>query len=202
MPNTLYTGDLPDSFDTGDTVAIDTEAMGLRFGRDRLCLVQISTGDGCASFVQIRREQSKAPNLQKILENRSILKIFHFARFDVALLYQTFGVLASPVYCTKIASKIARTYTNQHGLSALVAELLNLEISKEKQSSDWGSGELSEAQLQYAANDVLYLHRIRSLLDRMLEREGRADLAASCFEFLPTRARLDIGGWPEDIFAH
>ena len=202
MANTLYTEDLPDSFEASDAIAIDTEAMGLRFNRDRLCLVQVSTGDGNASLVRIRRDQSSAPNLERILEDPSILKIFHFARFDVALLYNTFRAVASPVYCTKIASKIARTYTNQHGLSALVAELLNLEISKEKQSSDWGSGEFSEAQIQYAANDVLFLHRLRAILDQMLEREGRADLAASCFEFLPARAMLDLGGWPEDIFAH
>ena len=202
MANTLYTGDLPNSFDSGDAIAIDTEAMGLRFSRDRLCLVQVSAGDGNASLVRVEREQSKAPNLARILKDPSVLKIFHFARFDVALLYNTFGVLASPVYCTKIASKIARTYTNQHGLNILIAELLNLEISKEKQSSDWGTTKLSEAQIQYAANDVLHLHRLRDELDRILEREGRAELAASCFEFLPARAKLDLGGWPEDIFAH
>ncbi len=202
MANSLYDGDLPDSFDAGGSVAIDTEATGLRFVRDRLCLVQVSAGDGHASLVRIEREQSEAPNIAKILEDPSILKIFHFARFDVALLYKTFGVLASPVYCTKIASKIARTYSNQHGLNILTTELLNLELSKEKQSSDWGSGDLSDAQIQYAANDVLHLHGLRAELDRILEREGRAELAAACFEFIPARAKLDLGGWPEDVFAH
>jgi len=203
LTNILHRGDLPDKLDLGSTVAIDCETMGLNFHRDRLCLVQLSCGDGIAHIVQIAAGQNSAPNLCKLLSNSKILKIFHFGRFDIAALLKTFGILTSPVYCTKIASKLVRTYTDRHGLKNLLQELLDIDISKHQQSSDWGSETLTDAQLEYAASDVLYLHRLKDELDLRLNREGRLDLAKSCFDFLPTRARLDLSGWPEtDIFAH
>ena len=203
LTNILHRGDLPDKLDLGPTVAIDCEAMGLNFHRDRLCLVQLSCGDGIAHIVQIAAGQNSAPNLCKLLSNSKILKIFHFGRFDIAALLKTFGVLTGPVYCTKIASKLIRTYTDRHGLKNLLQELLDTDISKQQQSSDWGSETLTDAQLEYAASDVLYLHSLKNELDLRLKREGRLDLAKSCFDFLPTRAMLDLAGWPEtDIFAH
>jgi len=199
----LHQRDLPDGLDLGSVVAIDTEAMGLIPHRDRLCLVQLSGGDGDAHLVQIARGQTEAPNLAALLTDPARLKLFHYGRFDIALLYHALGALAAPVYCTKIASKLIRTYTDRHGLKYLLQELLDVDISKQQQSSDWGAPSLSEAQLAYAASDVLYLHRLRDALNTRLEREGRMDLAMACFDFLPTRARLDIAGWPEtDIFAH
>jgi len=199
----LHAGDLPDGADLGAVVAIDTETLGLNPHRDRLCLVQLSSGDGDADLVRIAPGQTQAPNLTRLLADPKVLKLFHFGRFDIAILAKTFGVTAEPVYCTKIASKLARTYTDRHGLKDIVRELLGVEISKQQQSSDWGAATLSDAQLAYAASDVLYLHALREKLDAMLAREGRADLAARCFEFLPTRARLDLAGWPEtDIFSH
>ncbi len=203
MANYLYHGDLPDDLDLGPVVAIDCETMGLNPHRDRLCVVQMSGGDGNAHLVQIEKGQTTAPNLCAMLENPDVLKLFHFGRFDIAAMYNTFGALAAPVYCTKIASKLVRTYTDRHGLKNLLQELLGIDISKQQQSSDWGAPELSEAQLDYAASDVLHLHQLRDALDRMLAREGRVSLAQSCFDFLPTRAKLDLAGWPEiDIFAH
>ena len=203
MTNILHKGDLPDTLDLGSIVAIDCETMGLNFYRDRLCLVQLSGGDGIAHMVQIAAGQDSAPNLCKLLANEKILKVFHFGRFDIAALLKTFGVLTSPVYCTKIASKLIRTYTDRHGLKNLLQELLHTDISKQQQSSDWGSETLTDAQLEYAASDVLYLHSLKNELDLRLKREGRLDLAKSCFDFLPTRAMLDLAGWPEtDIFAH
>jgi len=203
MTVTLYRGDLPDGLSFGSSVAIDTETMGLRPGRDRLCLVQLSAGDGSAHLVQIAQGQTDAPNLKALLADPAVLKLFHFARFDLAALYNGLGVMTTPVYCTKIASKLVRTYTDRHGLKELCRELLGVDMSKQQQSSDWGAEDLSEAQRLYAASDVLYLHELKAKLDVMLAREGRADLARSCFEFLPTRARLDLAGWSEeDIFAH
>ena len=203
LNNILHKGDLPDTLDLGSIVAIDCETMGLNFYRDRLCLVQLSGGDGIAHMVQIAAGQDSAPNLCKLLANEKILKVFHFGRFDIAALLKTFGVLTSPVYCTKIASKLIRTYTDRHGLKNLLQELLHTDISKQQQSSDWGSETLTDAQLEYAASDVLYLHSLKNELDVRLKREGRLDLAKSCFDFLPTRAMLDLAGWPEtDIFAH
>ena len=203
LTNILHKGDLPDTLDLGSIVAIDCETMGLNFHRDRLCLVQLSGGDGIAHMVQIAAGQDSAPNLCKLLANEKILKVFHFGRFDIAALLKTFGVLTSPVYCTKIASKLIRTYTDRHGLKNLLQELLHTDISKQQQSSDWGSETLTDAQLEYAASDVLYLHSLKNELDLRLKREGRLDLAKSCFDFLPTRAMLDLAGWPEtDIFAH
>jgi ribonuclease D len=203
MANHLYQGDLPDGLDLGPVVAIDCETMGLNPQRDRLCLVQLSGGDGEAHLVQVAQGQTHAPNLERLLTDRDVLKLFHFGRFDIAALHHAFGALAAPVYCTKIASKLVRTYTDRHGLKYLLQELLNVDISKQQQSSDWGAATLSEAQQAYAASDVLYLHRLRDALDAMLEREGRSDLARACFDFLPVRARLDLAGWPEtDIFAH
>ena len=199
----LHRGDLPDLLRYTNSVAIDTETMGLNPHRDRLCVVQMSNGDGSADVVQVPQGQSNAPNLKALLVDPNVLKIFHFARFDVAVLYKTFGVMPQPVYCTKIASRLARTYTDRHGLKDLVREVLNVDLSKQQQSSDWGSSTLSEAQLAYAASDVLHLHGLRERLDVMLAREGRTELAKACFEFLPTRARLDLDGWEaEDIFAH
>jgi ribonuclease D len=199
----LHRGDLPDLSRYTGSVAIDTETLGLNPHRDRLCLVQLSNGDGSADVVQIPRDHKDAPNLKALLANPQVTKIFHFARFDLAALYHAFGVMPQPVYCTKIASRLTRTYTDRHGLKDLVRELLNIELSKQQQSSDWGSASLSEAQLAYAASDVLHLHALREKLDTMLAREGRTDLARACFEFLPTRAKLDLGGWEaEDIFAH
>ncbi|MFD1704790.1 ribonuclease D [Methylopila henanensis] len=199
----LHRGDLPDGYAAGSAVAIDTETLGLNPQRDRLCLVQLSTGDGDADLVQIAPGQTSAPNLEALLRDRSVAKLFHFARFDVAALYKAFGVMTEPVYCTKIASKLVRTYTDRHGLKDLVRELLGVEISKQQQSSDWGAGELSEAQLTYAASDVLHLHALRAKLDGLLEREGRTAFAQACFAFVPVRAALDLAGWADsDIFAH
>ncbi len=203
MANYLYQNDLPDDLDLGNSVAIDCETMGLNPHRDRLCLVQISSGDGNAHLVQIAKGQASAPNLERLLKDPNVLKLFHFGRFDIAVMYHAFGALAAPVYCTKIASKLVRTYTDRHGLKNLLDELLKVDISKLQQMSDWGASELTEAQLAYAASDVLYLHRMKEKLDERLEREGRTDLAQAAFDFLPTRARLDLAGWPEtDIFAH
>ena len=203
MANYLYQGDLPDDLVLGPVVAIDCETMGLRPYRDRLCVVQLSDGDGNAHIVQIAQGQTSAPNLCKMLENPDMLKLFHFGRFDIAAMYHTFGALAAPVYCTKIASKLVRTYTDRHGLKNLLQELLSQDISKQQQSSDWGADTLTPAQLDYAASDVLYLHKLRDVLNERLTRENRMDLAQSCFDFLPVRAKLDLAGWPdEDIFAH
>ena len=199
----LHRGDLPDLSRYTGAVAIDTETMGLNPHRDRLCVVQLSPGDGSADVVQIPKGHTDAPNLKALLANSAVTKIFHFARFDVAVLYQTFGVMTGPIYCTKIASRLTRTYTDRHGLKDLVREVLNIDLSKQQQSSDWGSDSLSEPQLAYAASDVLHLHALRERLDDMLVREGRTQLAKACFEFLPTRALLDLQGWEEeDIFAH
>ena len=203
MATQLYHGDLPDALDLGDVVAIDCETMGLNPHRDRLCLVQLSSGDGSAHLVRIARGQTEAPNLQRLLADPDVLKLFHFGRFDIAMLRHAFGVTAAPVYCTKIASKLVRTYTDRHGLKFLVQELLGIDISKQQQMSDWGAPELSAAQCDYAASDVLYLHRLRAALDTRLTREGRRDLAQRCFDFLPARAELDLAGWAEtDIFSH
>jgi ribonuclease D len=199
----LHRGDLPDLSRYTGSVAVDTETMGLNPHRDRLCLVQLSNGDGSADVVQIPKDHGEAPHLKALLADPKITKIFHFARFDLAILYATFGVMPQPVYCTKIASKLSRTYTDRHGLKDLVRELLNIDLSKQQQSSDWGAQQLNEAQLAYAASDVLHLHVLRERLDAMLAREGRTALAQACFDFLPTRARLDLDGWDlEDIFAH
>jgi ribonuclease D len=199
----LHRGDLPDLSRYTTSVAIDTETMGLNPHRDRLCVVQLSNGDGSADVVQVPKDRTEAPNLKALLANPKVTKIFHFARFDIAVLYQTLGVMPQPLYCTKIASRLSRTYTDRHGLKDLVRELLNIDLSKQQQSSDWGSEQLSEAQLAYAASDVLHLHALREKLDTMLAREGRAELAQACFDFLPTRVRLDLQGWElEDIFAH
>ena len=203
MANFHHMHDLPDGLDLGPVVAIDTDTMGLNPIRDRLCVVQLSAGDGHAHIVQIATGQTDAPNLCRLLTDPAILKLFHFGRFDIAALHHAFGALAAPVWCTKIASRLVRTYTDRHGLKTLVQDLLGLDISKHQQSSDWGAPVLTAAQLDYAASDVLYLHRLKDVLDAMLAREGRRDLAESCFAFLPTRARLDLEGWPEtDIFAH
>ena len=199
----FHTGDLPnlDKY-TGD-VAIDTEAMGLNPHRDRLCVVQLSPGDGSADVVQIEAGQSEAPNIQTLLADNSKTKIFHFARFDVALLEHSFGTVTTPIFCTKIASRLTRTYTDRHGLKDLTRELLDVDISKQQQSSDWGAEKLSDVQLAYAASDVLYLHEMRDILVKRLARESRTEIANACFEFLPTRTKLDLIGWPEtDIFAH
>jgi ribonuclease D len=199
----LHRGDLPDLSRYTGAAAIDTETMGLSLARDRLCLVQLSPGDGSADVVQIAPHASDAPNLKRLLADPDVLKIFHFARFDLAALCNTFGVMAGPVYCTKIASRLARTYTDRHGLKDLVREVLGHELSKQQQSSDWGAPELSDAQISYAASDVLYLHALKEKLDAMLAREGREKLAAACFRFLPERVRLDLEGFAEeDIFAH
>lgn len=203
MTNHLYQNDLPDGLDLGPIVAIDCETMGLNPHRDRLCLVQMSGGDGHAHLVQIERGQAQAPNLCRMLADPDVLKLFHFGRFDIAALLSAFGTLAAPVYCTKIASKLIRTYTDRHGLKYLLDELVGIDISKQQQMSDWGAESLTGAQLDYAASDVLHLHALKQRLDDRLAREGRADLAQACFDFLPTRARLDLAGWPEiDIFAH
>lgn len=199
----LHRGDLPDLSRYKNSVAIDTETMGLHPHRDRLCVVQLSNGDGSADVVQIPQGATDAPNLKKLLGDPAVVKIFHFARFDLAALYKAFGVMPQPVYCTKIASRLTRTYTDRHGLKDLVRELLGVDLSKQQQSSDWGADTLSDAQLAYAASDVLHLHALRDKLDTMLARENRTDLAAACFNFLPVRARLDLDGWSEeDIFAH
>ena len=203
MANHLYKGDLPDGLDLGPVVAVDCETMGLEPHRDRLCVVQLSGGDGNAHLVQVAKGQTEAPNLCRLLRDENVLKLFHYGRFDIAAMYNAFGALAAPVYCTKIASRMVRTYTDRHGLKTLTQELLSVDISKQQQSSDWGAETLTEAQRDYAASDVLHLHKLREALDAMLEREGRTDLAQSCFDFLPTRALLDLEGWPgTDIFAH
>ena len=203
MANHLYKGDLPDGLDLGPVVAIDCETMGLEPHRDRLCVVQLSGGDGNAHLVQVAKGQTEAPNLCRLLRDESVLKLFHYGRFDIAAMYKAFGALAAPVYCTKIASRMVRTYTDRHGLKTLTQELLSVDISKQQQSSDWGGETLTEAQRDYAASDVLHLHKLREALDGMLAREGRSALAQSCFDFLPTRALLDLEGWPgTDIFAH
>jgi ribonuclease D len=203
MANHLYKRDLPDGLDLGPIVAIDCETMGLIPHRDRLCLVQMSSGDGDAHLVQIEQGQTEAPNLCAMLTDPDVLKLFHFGRFDIAVLLHSFGVVTAPVYCTKIASKLGRTYTDRHGLKNLLQEMLGTDISKHQQSSDWGAPDLTEAQLEYAASDVLYLHALHAKLEQRLAREGRSDMAQACFRFLPTRAQLDLAGWPEtDIFAH
>lgn len=203
MANFLYKNDLPGDLDLGQVVAIDCETMGLHPHRDRLCVVQLSGGDGNAHLVQVGKGQTDAPNLCKILTDPDVLKLFHFGRFDIAAMHNAFGALAAPVYCTKIASRMIRTYTDRHGLRNLLHDLLSVDISKQQQSSDWGADKLSTAQIAYAASDVLYLHRLRDELDQRLTREGRYELAQSCFDFLPTRALLDLEGWPEiDIFSH
>lgn len=203
MANTLYSGDLPDDLDLGPVVAIDCETMGLHPHRDRLCVIQMSGGDGHAHLVQVRKGQTEAPNLCKMLTDPNVLKLFHFGRFDITALQNAFGAVTQPVYCTKIASKLVRTYTDRHGLKNLLHELEGIDISKLQQSSDWGADTLTQAQIDYAASDVLYLHALRDKLNAMLEREGRMEIAQSCFDFLPTRAGLDLAGWPDiDIFAH
>lgn len=203
MTTRLHRGDLPNLSGYSGSVAIDTETMGLEPNRDRLCVVQLSPGDGSADVVQIPAGTTNAPNLKRLLTDPSVLKIFHFARFDLGILFKTFGVMPAPVYCTKIASRLARTYTDKHGLKDLVRELTGTDMSKQQQLSDWGSEQLSDAQIAYAASDVLHLHALKAKLDGMLTREGRTDLAAACFRFLPDRVRLDLAGWgQEDIFAH
>ncbi|MEM8590668.1 MAG: ribonuclease H-like domain-containing protein [Pseudomonadota bacterium] len=199
----LHVGDLPDDLDLGPVVAVDTETMGLRPGRDRLCVVQLSAGDGAAHLVQLRQDSYAAPNLVRLLGDAERLKLFHFARFDLAVLKAYLGVDCRPVWCTKIASKLVRTFTDRHGLRDLCRDLIDVDISKQQQSSDWGAETLTREQMSYAAGDVLYLHRLKERLEQMLEREDRLNLAESCFDFLPTRAALDLAGWPEeDIFAH
>ncbi|MDJ0995074.1 MAG: ribonuclease D [Dinoroseobacter sp.] len=203
MTNHLHHSDLPDDVDLGPVVAIDTETMGLVPHRDRLCVVQLSAGDGDAHIVKIAQGQTSAPNLKRLLGDPKVLKLFHFGRFDIAVMEHAFGVRAAPVYCTKIASKLVRTYTDRHGLKALLQEVLGIDISKQQQSSDWGAPELSDAQIEYAASDVLYLHKLREEMNKRLAREGRTQLAQSCFDFLPTRAALDLQGWSEvDLFHH
>jgi ribonuclease D len=199
----LHRGDLPDLSAYKGAVAIDTETMGLDPDRDRLCVVQLSPGDGSADVVQIAAGQKKAPNIERLLADKSIVKIFHYARFDLGVLAKSFGVMAQPVYCTKIASRLARTYTDKHGLKDLAREVLGVDLSKQQQLSDWGADALSDAQVSYAATDVLHLHALKERLDAMLVREGRSELAAACFRFLPDRVRLDLAGWAaEDIFSH
>ena len=199
----LHRGDLPDLSAYRDTVAIDTETMGLDPHRDRLCVVQLSPGDGSADVVQIAPGQTRAPNVERLLADTGVTKLFHFGRFDIGILAKTFGVMAQPVYCTKIASRLARTYTDKHGLKDLARELIGVDLSKQQQLSDWGAEGLTDAQVAYAASDVLHLHAIREKLDAMLAREGRTELAAACFRFLPERVRLDLAGWADqDIFSH
>ena len=203
MTNFLHDGDLPDDGSFGSSVAIDSETMGLRLGRDPLCVVQLSGGDGNAHVVQLRRPGYDCPNLKRLLADPAVLKIFHFGRFDIAMMALHLGVTAAPVYCTKIASKLARTYTDRHGLKDLTRELLSIDLSKAQQSSDWGAAALTGDQVAYAASDVLHLHALRTRLDEMLAREGRAQLAQAAFDFLPWRAKLDIAGWEDiDVFAH
>ncbi|MGH1411970.1 MAG: ribonuclease D [Pelagimonas sp.] len=203
MTNHLYQGDLPGDLELGPIVAIDCETMGLIPRRDRLCVVQLSGGDGHAHLVQIAQGQTSAPNLERILTNPDVLKLFHYGRFDIAAMYNALGALTAPVYCTKIASKMVRTYTDRHGLKNLTQELIGVDISKQQQSSDWGAPNLTKAQIDYAASDVLHLHKLREVLNVRLEREGRVQLAQACFDFLPTRALLDLEGWSDtDIFAH
>lgn len=199
----LHRGDLPEGLDFGPAVAIDTEAMGLNPHRDRLCLVQLSAGDGSAHLVQFEAGAYDAPRLKRLLTDPAVLKLFHFARFDLGVLYRYLGVMAQPIYCTKIASRLARTFTDKHGLRDLCKDVLGIEISKQQQSSDWGAATLTDEQLRYAASDVLHLHALRERLDSMLTREGRMELAKASFGFLPTRVRLDLAGWAEqDIFVH
>jgi ribonuclease D len=199
----LHRGDLPDLARYRDSAAIDTETMGLDHHRDRLCVVQVSPGDGSADVVQIPAGGSEAPNLKRLLADPAIVKIFHFARFDLAALYKAFGIMPTPVYCTKIASRLTRTYTDKHGLKDLVRDVLGIDLSKQQQLSDWGAEKLTDAQVSYAASDVVHLHAIKEKLDVLIAREGRGELAAACFRFLPDRARLDLAGWAaEDIFAH
>ncbi|MEI4471980.1 ribonuclease D [Frigidibacter sp. MR17.24] len=204
MANHLYHNDLPDGLDLGPVVAIDTETMGLDPRRDRLCLVQMSSGDGDAHMVQIARGQTSAPNLERMLADPAVLKLFHFGRFDIAALHNAFGVTTAPVWCTKIASRMIRTYTDRHGLKYLLHEMVGTDISKQQQTSDWGAASLSDAQKDYAASDVLHLHRLKAELELRLIREGRLPLAQACFDFLPTRAKLDLMGWSDttDIFNH
>ena len=203
MANYLYKNDLPDGLDLGSVVAIDCETMGLNPHRDRLCLIQMSGGDGNCHLVQVEMGQTEAPNLCKMLEDPNVLKLFHFGRFDIAAMYHAFGALAAPVYCTKIASKMVRTFTDRHGLKQLLQEVVSVDISKQQQQSDWGAADLTDAQLDYAASDVLHLHKLKDELDIRLARENRTELAQSCFDFLPTRAKLDLLGWTDpDIFAH
>jgi ribonuclease D len=203
MTHKLHHDDLPEGIGFGSAVAIDTEAMGLNPYRDRLCLVQLSAGDGDAHLVQLAPGDYAAPRLKRLLADRGVTKLFHFARFDLAMLYRYLGVMATPVYCTKIASRLARTFSDRHGLRDLCKDFLGIDLSKQQQSSDWGASGLSEEQLRYAASDVLHLHALRSRLDAILAREGRQALAHACFEFLPHRVLLDLEGWPEqDIFAH
>jgi len=203
MTNYLYQNDLPDDLDLGSVVAIDSETMGLLPHRDRLCVIQLSSGDGNAHLVQISQDQTEAPNLCKMLADPEVLKLFHFGRFDIAVMLNRFDVVTAPVYCTKIASKLIRTYTDRHGLKNLLQELLNVDISKQQQSSDWGATVLTKAQIDYAASDVLYLHRLMTILNERLAREGRTEIAQACFDFLPHRAALDLAGWPDvDIFSH
>jgi ribonuclease D len=199
----LYQGDLPAGLDFGQSVAVDSETMGLNPLRDRLCLIQLCAGDGVCHLVQFRDGDFAAPNLKALLTDPAITKLFHFARFDLAAIQHYLGVTCGPVYCTKIASRLARTFTDRHGLKDLCRDLLGVEMSKQMQSSDWGAAELSKEQLRYAASDVIHLHRLREVLDEMIEREGRAELARACFEFLPVRAALDLAGWADvDVFAH
>jgi ribonuclease D len=199
----VYRGDLPAQVELGPVVAVDTEAMGLNPRRDKLCLVQLSAGDGNAHLVQVDRTTFDAPRLKQLLEDENVTKIFHYARFDVAMLKQYLGAKVRPLYCTKIASKLARTYTDKHGLKDIVKEMLGIDLSKQQQSSDWGSPILSDAQKQYAALDVIYLHEVKARFDQILQREGRMELARACFEFVPVRAALDLAGWTEeDVFAH
>ena len=203
MANFLHDADLPDDLDLGAAVAIDSETMGLRLGRDPLCVVQLSAGNGDAHLVQLNRDSYDCPNLKRLLTDPKVLKIFHFGRFDIAMFALHLGVVTAPVYCTKIASKLARTYTDRHGLKDLIRELLSTDISKAQQSSDWGAATLSSDQIAYAASDVLHLHALKTRLDMMLAREGRAEFAQACFDFLPSRAQLDVAGWEDiDVFAH
>jgi ribonuclease D len=198
----FHEGDLPDGLDLGPEVAVDSETLGLRFRRDPLCVVQLSAGDGDAHVVRLNRPTYDCPNLRRLMADPAVLKIFHFGRFDIAMLELHLGVETRPVYCTKIASKLARTYTDRHGLKDVARELAGIDLSKAQQSSDWGAAELSPAQLEYAASDVLYLHVIKAKLDEMLAREGRTAIAQACFDFLPVRARLDLMGFEDDVFAH
>lgn len=203
MSVTLHHGDLPADVSFGDTVAIDTETLGLKPHRDRLCLVQLSAGDGTVHLVKFKKDDYNAPNLKKLLADPKVTKLFHFGRFDIAIMQQYLGVTAAPVYCTKIASKLTRTFTNFHGLKNLCKDLLSVELDKQQQTTDWGADELTPEQMDYAASDVLYLHQLRDVLNGMLAREDRMDMAQACFDFLPTRAVLDLKGWEEeDIFAH
>ena len=203
MANHLHEGDLPDGLDLGSSVAVDSETMGLKLVRDSLCVVQLSAGDGDAHVVRLRRPQYDCPNLKRVLADPAVLKIFHFGRFDIAMFLAHLGVTTTPVYCTKIASRLARTYTDRHGLKDVTKELLGIDISKQQQCSDWGAKTLTPEQLAYAASDVLNLHALKEKLDEMLAREGRTEIAQACFDFLPSRARLDIAGWEDvDIFAH